>query len=496
MTAPRTGKGAHPGEMRRAHSIRTRVVLALTAVSVFTLVVVGIAFYAFLGGYIIERQKDQLLDQAIGVAEQIEGFVDQLPGVMEGGKALTALLQSDLRALPAGSGVVVFHDGEVIGKAGVLPVRGQVMNRLKAEGERVGGHQPGIEIVKSFENTSGRQTNLLVAAAPIESSSGMQGVAVVTLATSNAFAARGGLLRLLLFSGIIGVALAVGVGLVLGSWLTRPLRRLSIAARNMAGGAYDSPVSGSYPGEIQGLAASLETMRREVKHSEESLRGFVAAAAHELRTPLTSIQGFSQALLDGTAASEEERQRSAAAIYRESARLQRLIDALLTLSRYDSGEFRPNSIRVDVGDLICEEMERLEQAGLVTATRLKVQVDAGAAVVSDPDMLRQMVANLLRNAVQYGGEDPIQVVARVERGWLLLDVSNGGPPIEPEDRARIFDRFYRGSGGRRMDGFGLGLALTREICEVLGGSVELTDETPRTTFRVKLPAGPQGVLAG
>ncbi len=246
-------------------------------------------------------------------------------------------------------------------------------------------------------------------------------------------------------------------------------------------------MTGTYPGEVQGLADSLETMRQEVQRSEESLRGFVSSAAHELRTPLTSIQGFSQALLDGTAGTSEQRSRSAAAIHRESTRLRRLVDALLTLSRYDSHQFEPTKSPVAVDALVREEVERLVQTGLAEPGRVEVQVEAGALLVTDGDMLRQVIANLLHNAVQYGGADPVKVRAWSAGGRFVLEVANGGEPLSVEDRARVFSRFYRGRAGRQADGFGLGLALVWEICEVLGGRVELVDGGALTRFRVDLP---------
>jgi signal transduction histidine kinase len=258
----------------------------------------------------------------------------------------------------------------------------------------------------------------------------------------------------------------------------------------MAQGVYDRPVSGSYPGEVEELAVSLEAMRREVQRSEDSLRGFVASAAHELRTPLTSIQGFSQALLDGTAATQEQQQRSAAAIYRESARLQRLVDALLILSRYDSREFTPSLSLTDVGGIVREEVERLEQAGLVERGRVEVTVVGDARAVTDPDVMRQIVGNLLRNAVQYGGEDRIEARVGVEGERLVLEVANGGRPLSADERARIFERFFRGRGARSTEGFGLGLPLVREMCEVLGGRVDLVGQGPATVFRVTIPLQP------
>jgi signal transduction histidine kinase len=232
-------------------------------------------------------------------------------------------------------------------------------------------------------------------------------------------------------------------------------------------------------------------MRLEVQRSEDSLRGFVASAAHELRTPLTSIQGFSQALLDGTAATQDQQRRSAAAIYRESARLQRLVDALLTLSRYDSGEFHPSLSTTDVGTIVREEADRLVQAGLVEPSRIEVVVSGDPHALTDRDMVRQITGNLLRNAVQYGAEDRIEARLAVVGQDLVLDVMNRGPQLAADERARIFERFFRGREARHTEGFGLGLTLVREMCEVLGGRIELVGEGPETVFRVTLPVGPQ-----
>jgi len=466
------------------------MVLALTGVSLLTLVVVGVLFYAFLGGYVIDRQKEQLLERAAQVSEQVQALSGSMPNAMSMTGMLTALLRSDLRSLPTGAGIVIFRGAEVVAKVGLLPVKSQNISRLRDEGERVGGREPGSGLVRSVVNASGRKIDLLVAAAPIGSSSGSQGLAVVTLATSDAFAARGGLIRVLALSGVIAIALAIAVGLGLGMWMGRPLRRLSAAARGMAGGRYDRPVTGSYPGEVQELAGSLETMRLEVHHSEESLRAFVGSAAHELRTPLTSIEGFSQALLDGTASSEEERQRSAAAIYRESTRLRRLVDALLTLSRYDSREFRPNNTRVSIRVLVEEEVDRLVQTGLAAPERVSLDFASDVWAVTDADMLRQVITNLLKNAVQHGGEEPIRIGAWESGRDVVLRVSNGGIPLAPEERSRIFDRFFRGRAASGKEGFGLGLALVREICAVLGGRVELVESSPGTVFQVLLPLEP------
>jgi signal transduction histidine kinase len=134
------------------------------------------------------------------------------------------------------------------------------------------------------------------------------------------------------------------------------------------------------------------------------------------------------------------------------------------------------------------------EAGLASPGRVRLATPEGVRLLTDPDMLRQVVGNLLRNAVQYGGEDPVMVQAQAAGEQVALTFSNGGVPLGQEERARIFERFYRGRSAYRTEGFGLGLPLVKEICEVLGGRVELVGQGPETVFRVTLPRTP--VVAG
>ncbi len=473
------------GPVASGGSISRRLTIALAGVSILTIFAVGVLFYGFLGGYVLRQKQEQLIAHSTAVAGQVEGLwnVAALRPIRTA-QSLGILLQIDTQVLPSGGGVTVFLGDQIIAAAGGDQAGGQTALALYPYAAQVGGKGPAATTLEL-----GGETRLIVSAAPV-SLGGESGLVMVTLPTSVAISDRRGLFGVLLLSAAIGVGLALVVGLVLSAWLTRPLKRLSASARVMAGGSLAEPVRGAFPGEVYELASSLETMRREVWRSEESLRGFVASAAHELRTPLTSIAGFSQALLDGTADTVEQQRRSAAAIHRESGRLRRLVDALLTLSRYDSGEFQPARVTIDGAALVAEEVERLVEAGLAEPGRVQLVADEEAPLVTDPDMFRQVVANLLRNAVLYGGDDPIETRVASVGGDFLFEVANGGTPIEPADRARVFDRFHRGHPGQRIEGFGLGLALVREICEVLGGSVELLDDYPRTVFRVILPPLP------
>ena len=463
----------------------------------FAVAVVGVVFYIFLAGYVVEKEQAELLSQAQASAEQIQNFGDLIPAGTIRARAADLLLRTGLRGLPAGAGMVLFSGDQVAARAGILPVRPVNVERLRTVAAQASAGGPASGVATSVLGTGLRGVDLLYAAVPVTLSDGGQGLLVATLPRADALAARGELRRVLLLAAIIAIVVAIAVGFGLAAWLVRPLRRLSVSARGLAAGHFEAPVTGSYPGEVQDLADSLETTRAEVRRSQESLRGFVASAAHELRTPMTSIQGFSQALLDGTAEDPEIRKMATAAIARESARLQKTLDALLTLSRYDSREFHPSMTPVAVDRLVQEEVDRLVEAGWTARDRVTVSVQPNATAVTDGDMLRQVVGNLLRNAVQYGGGQPIGVWVREdtgsrEDGHLYVDVVNGGAPIAAEDRQKLFKRFYRGKAARSTDGLGLGLALCREICELLGARIDLVGEGPATCFRVSIPKNAGG----
>ena len=231
--------------MSTGPSIRRRLILALGGVSLFTLVAVGVVFYIFVGDYVIDRQRDLLLDQAVEVAEQVEGVSEHLPLAVTGvrGKAmLTRLLLADLRVLPSGSGIVVFSGRRVIAKVGSLPAEvesGERLEKLRWQAEELGADEPASALLETELGDDKGRVTAIVAVAPIEFPDGQTGLAVVTLARADAFAYRGGIIRTLLIAGAVAVGLAVLVGSGLGAWMTRPLRRLLSAARGMAGGSYE-----------------------------------------------------------------------------------------------------------------------------------------------------------------------------------------------------------------------------------------------------------------
>ncbi len=234
-------------------SIRWRLALALAGASIFTLVVVGVLFYVFVGSYVVDRQKTEILNQAVLTAEQLDSLGIGGPGAAVG-NVLSALLKNELKALPANAGIVVFEGTNVLGRAGTVPARLGTVARLRIEALAIGENTARVAVVKPILGATGGRNQVVVAVAPFALSSSPHGLVVITLAVADAVTARQGIVRILLLSGAIALVVAIIMGLGLGSWLARPLRRLSVAARGMAQGDYGHPVSGSYPGEVEELA--------------------------------------------------------------------------------------------------------------------------------------------------------------------------------------------------------------------------------------------------
>lgn len=221
----------------------------------------------------------------------------------------------------------------------------------------------------------------------------------------------------------------------------------------------------------------------ERERRERAQRDFVTNAAHELRTPLTTITGAVEALQSGAKEEVASRDRFLAHIERESARLGRLVRALLVLARAQTGEERPSLVRVEVRPLL-EAVAREIHPREGVAVEIACAPDLTAA--ADADLLTQALSNLAVNAASHTSKGRIRLSGTAEDTSVRIEVSDTGSGIRSEDQRGLFDRFYRGAG-RDADGFGLGLAIVREVVRALGGTVTIDSELGRgTTVRILL----------
>ena len=211
----------------------------------------------------------------------------------------------------------------------------------------------------------------------------------------------------------------------------------------------------------------------ELRRLESVRRDFVANVSHELKTPLTSISGYSETLLSDRP-DPETVHLFLTRIATNARRMQHLVDDLLDLSRIEAGRWQPAIQPVDPGELAREVWTGLQDRNGRPIPRFEVRVPGGLRVQADADALRQVLTNLLDNALRYTDADGlITVSARAESGGVRLDVSDTGTGIPRDHLPRIFERFYRAdpSRSREEGGTGLGLSIVRHLVEGHGGRV-------------------------
>jgi two-component system, OmpR family, sensor kinase len=316
-------------------------------------------------------------------------------------------------------------------------------------------------------------------------------------------------------AGAIAVVLLAGIGLPLVRASLAPLARIEATAVAIAGGdlsrRIDHPAGNT---EVGRLAEALDMMLASIQAaylaradgearalgSEERMRRFAADASHELRTPLTSVRGLAEyGLQQGDAASREELLRLMSLIAREADRMGRLVADLLLLARFDAG--RPLDRRpVDLASLAAEAVTRAR----ILAPGRPITLGAAEPVIVDGDeeRLRQVIDNLIGNAVQHTPPgSPVTVTVTGGPGRAELTVADQGPGMTAEQASRVFERFYRTDGARTRarGGAGLGLAIAASLAVAHGGEITV-DTAPGhgAAFRLRLPQAEtfQGTATG
>jgi signal transduction histidine kinase len=284
------------------------------------------------------------------------------------------------------------------------------------------------------------------------------------------------------------MAASILLALLLARSVSRPLNEVTAAADRIASGDYSYRIKSQEVGKAGKLARSFNHMAEEVEAARQRLRHFVADVSHELKSPLTAIQGFAQALRDGTAADERSRQNAARIIDEESRRLRRQVDELLQLSRLQSGQFKMNAGRLDLYAVLKQSADLFALSAADKHIELKLSASAGLWVKGDADRLEQVFNNLLDNAVKNSPvETRITVTALNYGNAIKVSVADSGPGLTPDQLAHVFERFYQVTGVRT--GVGLGLAISREIVLAHGGSIEARSSPGEgAEFVIFLPA--------
>ena len=301
--------------------------------------------------------------------------------------------------------------------------------------------------------------------------------------------------RSLWLAGGTAGLLAVAVGLVLARRLSHPLQELHDAVTRVAGGDFQQEVGPRGVGELEDVASAFNSMAHRLRESERQRQELLAAIAHELRTPLSIIEGNLEAMLDGVRAPTPD---LIATLHTQSALLSQLITDLRDLSLADARQLSLRRRSVDLAVLCQESVDAMKVWTDERKVSTSVRVEGETTAAVDPDRLRQVVQNLLHNAVRFtpaGGQ--VTVIVKEERvdqdRWVTVEVADDGPGIPAEDLSRIFEPFYRvdPSRSRASGGTGMGLAVVKLLVEVHGGSVRAENRPAGgSRFIVQLPASP------
>jgi two-component system OmpR family sensor kinase len=478
----------------RQWTVRTRIVVSVVSIAAVALIAANAIGVLLLNSYLSEKVNQQLR-AGPRTPQPNSSFFRR---------------DNEFSPGPQFEGYFVGSDGKID-----APSTPQVTPKLIGDLKR---HADG----KAF-TVSGPRNDWRVRVVPTTSpSSGEVGYFVRAISLADVEETRdqmiqyssGASLALLILVGFATAAL-VRVGLA-------PLTRMEEAAAEIAGGNLSRRVHDADPHTESGrLGIALNTMMTRIEGavdesdaSQRRLRQFLADAAHELRTPLTSVQGFAELYRRGGAPPGPALDEAMACIEAEVSRMRLLVNDLLTLARLD--EERP--LQQHPVDLLAVAADAVRDAHVRVPTRF-VQLAAldersvtfePVTVEGDEARLRQVVANLVSNALQHTSEDD-RVVVRVGRAGppMMLPIATVGPPVvegaelgaievsdtgpgmRPEDAVRVFERLYRaeGSRSRKTGGAGLGLSIVASIVQAHGGRIELwTAPGQGATFRVLLPA--------
>jgi signal transduction histidine kinase len=462
--------------MRRPFSfgLRPRLVLALVATSALTLAVTAAALLSPLDRRLIENELESLSQAADGAGSALAqlGSDEPIAGSAATRRAVSALAR---RA-----------DGEVV----LVDGQGQVMAPEDPDADDVAAARRALRAHGASRGVVGGGAN---AEARVTRSLRVDGRTLaisVSRPLDTVRAATAVVRQAMVTAALLGLGVALLIGIALASELVRRLRRLRDTALLVA---RVGPVVELEPSagrdEIADLTRAFAVMQGRLREQEEARRTFVATASHELRTPLTSLQLVLHLLREELAAGDADAESVSEQVQHAEAitgRMSALAAQLLDLSRLDAG-VPPRRELIELREtcraVIAEFSVRADESDRAIELRA---LDAVWAV-ADPDGVAQIVRVLLDNALRFApAGTAIAVELTSDAGGCVVAVHDRGPGVPPSEREQIFERFRRGTETGGEGGFGLGLAIARELARRMDGDVVIVDSSRVSGARFEL----------
>ncbi len=468
-------------------SLRLRLVLILAPLFILGLIAADVATYTSLQSYLVQRVDDQILGAHRGVEEALLApvFGGRGPGGGGPGFGAGALPQNTWAKLVLPDGTIIkghplSHDQQDVFGTPVLPASAPATPSGPSFSTSPGSG--GVDHYRVYTDASADVSGgTLQVAVPIDDISSTLGH------------------LLLLEAGVSG---GVTVILVLLTWLMvrrglRPLERMGSTARSIVAEtdlsrrvepSNDTTEVGRLGLALNTMLTQLEAAFAERARNEQRLRHFISDASHELRTPLTSMQGYAELLRRTPDMESEDMRLAMRRMEDETRRMGVLVDDLLLLARLDQGRPLERS-RVDLEALVtdaCADARASDPDRSVSA-----RIAAPLVVIGDEMRLRQVLGNIVRNALVHTPPGtPVEIELRPDGPRAVIDVVDHGEGIPAGHVQRIFERFHRADPGRSGDqgGSGLGLSIAAAVVAAHGGGIRVLD-TPGggATFRIELP---------
>lgn len=440
--------------------------LAIVLASFFLL---GTVMLVFVSSFWQNEKSVLLQTNAKNIAELMENRDDVLGASNEttGLQMLTETFAANIEAdifVTDVSGTCLAGAYESSGLTESFTVEPWIMNSVLKNGEyRGNGTLSGVY-----------KENYMIIGCAVERDGRVTGAvfATASLAALNSY--RVEILRMFLWAAIAAFAIAFFAAWGFSFRMVQPLRKMAAAARSFGEGDFSVRVDESSQDEIGELAVAFNAMATSLADSECANRSFIANVSHELKTPMTTISGFIDGILDGTIPPDQEK-KYLRIVSSETKRLSRLVRTMLDLSRIDNGELHLRMRRFDLTNTMLNALlsfeQRIEEKNLQI---LGLENAESLYVDGDPDMIHQVLYNLIENAVKFT-PDGGYIALKMEKqpGKTYMAIRNSGPGIAPDEVEMVFDRFYKTDRSRNKDktGMGLGLYIVRTIIRQHGGEI-------------------------
>lgn len=287
------------------------------------------------------------------------------------------------------------------------------------------------------------------------------------------------------------VAVAIGGGYLLMRRALAPVGEITHTAEQITSRNLSERLPEARTGdELEALSKALNRMIARIEHSFRHINRFTADASHELRTPLTVLRGELEAIAQRSDLPPDVRDTIGSTL-EETERLSKIVESLLTISRLDAGEALMTRERFDLAELVAGTTDQMRLLADDKQIALKCAATGRVEVEGDPGRIKQVVVNLVDNAIKYTGEGGnVDISVGAANGNAVLEVSDSGAGIPPEAISHVFERFYRvdKARSRQMGGTGLGLSIVKSICAAHQGRVSVeSSEGKGSRFRVELP---------